>query len=206
MLDEKDYSAIKYIWTILEDRTGIMWIGHHFFGIMKLNLYKSQFTAYNNLTSNTLTKFDVNPYSFGYQRQFMDRNLMGMDYTKFKKKPTMLPGMSWVNVGMLLLDCFEEIYPGIFWLGTTGGVLEFNTLTGKSHDPLPEGRIAENLRNDWVMDMLKDQNQLYITTYDSGIFVYDLIKKRLSQFSYPENAKILRYNNYDYVPHQTKKW
>ena len=193
MLDEKDYSAIKYIWSILEDRTGILWIGHNFFGIMKLNLNKSQFTAYNNLTSSISTKFDVNPIHLDIKGNLWI-GTYGDGLYKIQKETNHVTrydlGERWNGI-----NCLEETYPGIFWLGTPGGVLEFNTLTGKSHDPLPEGRIAENLRNEWVFDMLKDQNQLYITTYDGGIFVYDLIQKKLSQFSYPENAKILRCNN-----------
>ena len=71
-----------------------------------------------------------------------------------------------------------EIYPGIFWLGlSNAGVLEFNTHTGKFHDPLPEGKIADELRHRQVNDILKDQNQLYLTS-DIGLFVYDLTKKR----------------------------
>ena len=101
------------------------------------------------------------------------------------------------------IHCFEETYPGIFWVGLEEGVFEFNTLTGKTHDPLPEGRIAEKLSISWVNDILKDQKQLYLVT-NSGIFVYDLIKKRLVQFLYPQNDSILLLNNQIFSPIKLK--
>jgi hypothetical protein len=99
--------------------------------------------------------------------------------------------------------CMEEINPGIFWMGTNGGLLEFNTLTEKFHDPLPEGTIANKLRNAMITNILKDDDQMYFSS-SAGIFVYDSIKKRVVQFSYPKNDSILYLNNWMVSPLKLK--
>ena len=85
------------------------------------------------------------------------------------------------------IQCFEETYPGIFWLGCNG-LYEFNSLTGKFRDPFPAG-IADILIGHTFTGFLRDQNQVYFASY-TGIYVYDMLKKRLFQFEYPQNDSL----------------
>ena len=84
-------------------------------------------------------------------------------------------------------QCFEETYPGVFWLGCNG-FFEFNSLTGEFRDPFPAG-IADILNGHTFTGFLRDQNQVYFASY-TGIYVYDMLKKRLFQFEYPQNDSL----------------
>jgi signal transduction histidine kinase/ligand-binding sensor domain-containing protein len=201
MLDKKDYLTTKYTWSMLEDRTGMLWIGHRTFGIMKFNPDRSQFISYKDLVSNTFTSTDILDIHFDTKDNLW-MGAYGGGLYRFQKENNLITRYDLGERGNRI-NCFEETYPGIFWVGFDEGVFEFNTMTGKSHDPLPEGKIAENLRNTIVTNMLKDQNQLYITSWD-GLFVYDLIKKRLVQFLYPRNDSILLLNNQMFSPIKLK--
>jgi ligand-binding sensor domain-containing protein len=102
------------------------------------------------------------------------------------------------------INCMEEIFPGIFWMGLSeGGLFEFDVKTARFRNPLPEGKTANNIRWEQVNDILKDNNQVYVTT-SYGIFVYDVKKKRLVQFSYPPNDSILYMNNWITSPVRLK--
>jgi signal transduction histidine kinase/ligand-binding sensor domain-containing protein/DNA-binding response OmpR family regulator len=190
ILDKKDYLSYKTICSILEDRSGVLWIGHKYFGITKFILNGSPFISYNNLVSNAFTSVYVSPIHFDFKGNLWIGTYFGGLY-KIQQQTNQITRY---DLPYNSVACIEELNPGIFWVGTPGGVFEFNTFTGKFHDPFPKGEIAANLRWSGVSDILKVQNQLYITT-SSGIFVYDFLKNRLVQFSYFKKDSILLSNN-----------
>jgi hypothetical protein len=79
--------------------------------------------------------------------------------------------------------CMQESFRGLFWIGLSSGILKFNSKSGKFRDPLPDTRIANNLRGAQVWDLLKDGDRLYIAT-TFGLFVYNYLNKELYQFSF----------------------
>ena len=169
------------IQSIIEDRSGMMWLAHQRTGVSKFNPDRSRFIYYQNSARYNLTVLQAD----------LEGNLWLGDYTRglyrIRKETGLIKCYDLGLYGNQIV-CLKEIVPGIFWVGTQKeGVLEFNSFTGKFHDPLPEGRIAQNLRHTQVNDIFKDQNQIYFTS-SQGIFVYDLLKKKLGQFSYPDDS------------------
>jgi signal transduction histidine kinase/ligand-binding sensor domain-containing protein len=201
ILDNKDYLSIKYTCSILEDLSGMLWIGHGTFGIMKFNPARSQFISYNSLTSSTFTNLNINPIHLDIRGNLWVGAYGGGLY-RFQQETNKMQRYDLGATGNNIV-CMEEIYPGVFWLGlSSGGVFEFNTMTAQFYDPLPPGNIANNMRWTQINDILKDQDQLFLTT-ESGLFVYDLIKKKLVQFSYPRNDSI-GLNNWTVSPIKLK--
>jgi signal transduction histidine kinase/DNA-binding response OmpR family regulator/ligand-binding sensor domain-containing protein len=76
--------------------------------------------------------------------------------------------------------CMTETRPGIYWLGCSRGVLEFDTRNGFSRDPLPGGAEADLLRTSPVRDISCKGSRVYMASED-GLFIYDLRQQRLSR-------------------------
>jgi len=198
MLDKNDYTeGSKYINCILEDRSGMLWIGQIYSGIMKFNPDRSPFLSYNNLARSTFTNLDITTIRLDIKGNLWI-GVWGGGLYRIQKETNQVTRYDFGKYGNDI-NCIEEINSGAFWIGTNEGVMEFSTSTGKSRDPLPVGKTAENLRAAFVSGILKDHNQLYFTT-GSGIFVYDVIKGRLAQFSYPKKDNVPFNNNWTISP------
>jgi len=192
MIDKNDYKNFKNICSILRDRSGILWIGDWYFGITKFNPDRSQFISYNNLSGDKITVTDINPINFDFKGNLWIGTAEGGLY-KIQRGTNHMTRYYLDKPGNNS-SSMEEIYPGIFWVGFESGLLEFNTLTGKFHNPLPEGEITNKLSNALVSNILKDQNILYLTT-SNGIFVYDLSKKKLVRFYFISGDYSIAYSN-----------
>jgi len=169
---------------IFEDRSGVLWVGHVYYGIIKFNLNQSQFTSYNNLVINDFHGNDINSifkdnignlwigtFGGGLYKIAQESNKVTIYDLGFPKN---------------FIICMQESSPGIFWIGLYTGILEFNTYSGKFRDPLPNNRIANNLRNSTVMDLKKVGKEIYIATM-RGVFVYNYNNKQLYQFSFDKD-------------------
>jgi ligand-binding sensor domain-containing protein len=200
MHDNKDYLTVKYNCSLLEDRAGTLWIGDRNFGLMKFSQDRSPFISYNDMEGNIMKGFNICPINSDNKG-----NLWLGDYGsglyRFQKETNQMTRYDLGFPGNNIVT-MEEIIPGILWIGTNTGVIEFNTLTGKFHNPLLEGGIAINW-NVLVTGILKDLDQMYLTS-NVGLFVYDLTKKRLIQYSYPENNTIHHRNDYTGAPVKLK--
>ena len=194
MPDKKDNINSKNTCSMIEDRSGILWTGHQFFGIMKFNPEKSLFMTYNNLKGSSFAGFIINTIHLDGKGNLWIGTSGGGLY-RYQKD---IGQVNRYDLGAARnnITCIEEISPGIFWIGLgNGGLREFNSQTVKLRDPFPQGSTAKNIRWEQVNDILKDHYQVYITT-SFGLFVYDLTKKRLVQFSYPANDSIRYMNNW----------
>jgi signal transduction histidine kinase/ligand-binding sensor domain-containing protein len=192
MPDKKDNISIKNTCSMIEDRSGIIWTGHQSFGILKFNPEKSLFMTYNNLTRSSFAGLSINTLHMDLKGNLWIGTSGGGLY-RYQKETGQ---MNHYDLGAVEnnITCMEEISPGIFWVGLGhGGLLEFNSQTVKLRDPLPEGTTGNNIRWEQVNDILKVYHQIYITT-SYGLFVYDITKKRLVQFSYPANDSIYMNN------------
>lgn len=173
----------KLIKSIFEDRSGQIWIGHIYFGIITFRL-EQKFTSFNDLVSKDFLSSDINPIfidvlknkwvgSWGgglYKIQSKDNGIKHYDF-----------GLPWDNI-----NCMTETSPGYFWIGSCGGILEFNMLTGKHRDPLPEGRTADILRKSAIREILKDGDQIYIASM-CGLFVYSISGRKLYHHVFNKN-------------------
>jgi signal transduction histidine kinase/ligand-binding sensor domain-containing protein len=199
---KEDNLSSKYTCSIIEDRSGIMWTGRQSFGIMKFNPEMSHFISYCSLTSPSFEGFSVNTVHLDFKGTLWIGTNGGGLY-RYQRETGRMTRYDLGATGNNITS-IEEISPGIFWMGLSdGGLLEFNSLTLKLCDPLPEGSTNNNIRWNLVNDILKDQHQVYITT-SYGIFVYDIPKKKLVQFSYPRNDSISFMNNWITSPIRLK--
>ena len=189
---EDDILNFKQIQYIFEDRSDVMWAAHSLSGISKFNLIKPQFTSYKNLVINNFANDDIDliykdsadnlwisTFSGGfYKIQPGNKKVMHYDLTSPKNR----------------IICMQEVSPGFFMIGLNNGILEFNSESGKFSDPMPDTKIANNLRFTGVSDMLKDGDQLYIGTI-SGLFMYNILNKKLLQFTFNNNDSVIDYSN-----------
>ena len=150
--------------------------------------------SYNDLASNTFTSLNITAIYLDIKDNLW-LGAWGGGLYKFEKGTNHITRYDLGLYGNQI-NGITETNSGIFLLGlSNAGVLEFDTRTGKFHDPLPEGKMADELRHRQVNDILKDQTQLYLTA-DIGLYVYDLTKKKLVKFSFPQNDSILHENNW----------
>jgi signal transduction histidine kinase/DNA-binding response OmpR family regulator/ligand-binding sensor domain-containing protein len=189
---EDDIVNFKQIQSIFEDRSDVIWAAHSLFGISKFNLIQSQFTSYKNLIINNFTDDDIDliykdtpgnlwigTFSGGfYKIQPGNKKVIQYDTGSLKNR----------------IISMQEVSPGFFILGSNKGILEFNSESGKFSDPMPDTKIANNLRITGVADMLKDRDQIYIGTI-SGLFIYNILDKKLFQSTFNDNDSVIDYNN-----------
>ncbi len=186
-----DFSRMK-VHSILQDRTGNLWIGLFQKGVFLLR---------------------NNPYRFNYiGSKFYDQNLIGSSSVTaiYKDKSNFL----WIgtdNDGMYRLDnqnnvrhfartgspnsisstvmCITETQKGEMWLGSyLHGLALFDKNSGecKYFNQKPdflEGSTFENKINAMVCD---NENNLWIGTHGEGIFVFNTnTRKYVKQYSFP---------------------
>jgi signal transduction histidine kinase/ligand-binding sensor domain-containing protein len=163
------------------DRTNLVWSGHQYYGLIKFNISRSNFTSYQNLISRTFTSLDINPiYKDNKENLWIGAYKGGIyklnPFTSAVKKYD--PGYP-----SNIIITFEDVGNNTFWVGGDLGVQQFNCLTGEYFDRLPDSDNKKILNKSQVWDLLKDGNQLYMGT-TNGLFIYDFKTNKLHRFSY----------------------
>src|SRR5664280_38982 len=175
LTDPEDIGYNKIIQDIFEDRTGVIWVAQSYYGISKFNLIQSQFTSYKNLIFNNFKSADINPILKDNKDNLWIGTFGGGLY---KIQPNNLKVTRYdLSVRRNNIICMRETDNGTYWIGLSPGIIEFNSFSGKFRDPLPHGKIADNLRGSVVWDLLKDGNNLFIGSL-CGLFVYDIPNKK----------------------------
>jgi len=184
LTDPQDAGYDKELRDIFEDRSGMIWVAHDYFGLSRFNLIQSQFVYYKNLVTNYFTSTDINPIYIDHEGNLWVGTFGGGLYKIPKERNVAFRydlGIPRNNIVAMQLSS-----PGVFWIGMFPGLLEFDSKTGKFRDPLPDTKIANNLRGTSVWDMLKDGDNMYIATI-SGLFAYSIKHKIIKQFSFNKN-------------------
>jgi signal transduction histidine kinase/ligand-binding sensor domain-containing protein len=166
---------------IFEDRTGIHWAAQSYYGVSKFNMIQSQFRLYKDLISKNFKSTDIGPiFKDNAGNLWIGTNGGGLYkiQPEINKVTQYDPGPQKNSI-----LCLQELSSGLFWLGLSEGILEFDSNSGKFRDPLPATGIAKNLRGAMIWDFLKDGNQLYIAT-SFGLFVYNYLNKEVYQYSF----------------------
>ena len=187
LTDPEYFGYNKNIQNIFEDRTGVLWTVNYYYGITKSNSIQSEFHSYKNLIINYFNSTDINPifkdsignlwigsYGGGLYKIRKD-NFKVTQYDLIMQKNNII--------------CMQETSTGYLWIGLNPGIIEFNSYTGKSFDPLPDTRIAKNLRGAFVLDLLKEGNRMFMGT-QCGLFLYDITGERLFQYSFIKNDSL----------------
>jgi len=188
LTDPKDIGYTNYVRDIFEDRSGEIWITQSINGLSKFNLVRTQFANYNHLVFNYFSSSDITPiYKDAMENLWI--GAFGGGLYKINPGNNKVTRYDLGNV-----RCLQEVSPGKFWIGQITGIVEFNTSTGKSQNPFPKSKIAANLNDAVVFNMLKDGNQLYLATI-IGLFVYNQLNRELYQYSFNSNNFYYNYSN-----------
>lgn len=176
--------TLKQVKTIFEDRTNIYWVAHPGNGISKFKLIKSQFESYNNLVTRNINPPDINSLIKDEEGNLWIGANSDILYKADPKSHSVIP----YNSGFpnRKITCIREKSPRIFLIGLYPGILEFNSGNGQFSDPLPDTGISDNLRSSAVIDMLTDNDLVYIATV-SGLYIFNTHDKNLSQFTFNKN-------------------
>jgi signal transduction histidine kinase/DNA-binding response OmpR family regulator/ligand-binding sensor domain-containing protein len=180
-IPEDENSISDGIDNIFEDRSGIFWIGYQQTGILKINPDRTRFQANPDFKKCNITILQHDGEGNLWLGSYAD------GLFRIGKKSGLVTKYDLGMYGNQIV-CLHEMQPGIFWIGTSNiGLIEFNSLNGRSRNPFTKGKIAERLRQTQVNNILKDKNLVYLTTA-SGIVAYDLIKEKLTSFSFPDSS------------------
>lgn len=173
------YGYTKTIRDIFEDRSGVIWTAQEYYGITRFNLNGYQFNSYKDLIIKNFTSSDINPlhkdrlgnlwigtYGGGLYKMQENNFSISKYYMHLQKNN---------------IVCMAEISPGLFWIGTDRGLVEFNSSTGKSGDPAPAALKSINQNETYIWDILKDNDLMFIGTGD-GLYLFDLITENLTHY------------------------
>ena len=172
---EPEGEGIRTIFSLMKDRTGLIWAGHQYGGIRKFDPEGNCFTSYKKLVRLHFSNYDLNPI---YKDE--DENLwigtLGGGLHKISKEGKV--------VNYLITDdairdksgngviSLLEIEKGIFWIGAANGIWQFNARTGKSSKLFTDTRFGE--LNNYVYDIQKINKYVLFTVWGEGLFVYNL--------------------------------
>ncbi len=177
--DSHAYLYGKDFRAIMQDKSGVLFMGQNYSGVMKSSLGKSVFASYVGLVKNNFSSDEtksiiedqhgniwIGNTSGLYKISASDHKVAGFDQGLAKKE----------------VSCIIQTDHDILMLGLNKGIMTFNILTGKFEDPINPAvsQAADNLRKIQVYSLLKDGNRVYISSA-CGIFVYNCKNRKVLQ-------------------------
>ena len=185
-----DFSEGK-IHTIMEDRDKNLWVGLFQKGIVLMPKQENPFEYYGNKSIH------YNPIGQGCVMsiyQDSNRHLwVGADNegifeldAEGKRLRHYQPGNDPRSMANTIM-CMYEDTNGDFWLGTyTRGLAKLNRRTGECEYPLP-------VDNEKIFSITEDRHKnLYIATFGSGFYQYNLVTKEVKHSSKDETGDLTR--------------
>lgn len=176
--DPEYYGYTKSIRFIMEDRSDIVWTAQDYYGITRFNLTGSLFNSYKELIVKNFKSTDVNPL-YRDDQGHLWVGTYGAGLYKVRSG----------NYAITHIDMFQKknnvlaitkIKEALVWIGTDRGIVEMNTQTGTSGEPVLADLKEINRRELYVWDILKAGEVVYIATED-GVFAYSFKEKTLFQ-------------------------
>lgn len=185
--DPEYYGYTKTISDIFEDRSGVIWTAQDYYGITKFNPERSQFNSYKNLIVENFRSTDLNPifrdktgnlwigtYGGGLYKMQAGSHRISR-YNMFMQKNNII--------------CMQEVRPGIFWIGSDRGLIEFDAATGESGFPASPALLTFKQKEIFIWDILKDNDIIYIASLD-GLFIFDGQEQNLLHYSLVKNDSL----------------
>ncbi len=174
------------IWTIQEDKFGILWIGTGN-GLFKLNKATGKFI---HLEYDSTDPGSISHNSILIIREAKDGTMWfgtgaGLDRLDFKtgkfihywRESPNREKIIWTNNSKYWIETIFEDNEGILWLGTNGGLVEFNAKEGTFLNYLFTSEDKQNRINAICQD--EDSGSLWLGTVD-GLLAFD---KKIKKFS-----------------------
>jgi signal transduction histidine kinase/DNA-binding response OmpR family regulator/ligand-binding sensor domain-containing protein len=173
--DPEFYGYTKTIRDIYEDKSGVIWTAQDYYGVTKFNYYGSQFNSYKNLIKADFKSTDIVPIYKDLKRDLWIGTYGGGIYKLSQgsgkiEKYTMYQQKD--NIIAIL-----EFKPGLFWIGTDRGLVEFDVNKGKSGNPSSKVNYF-NIKEIYIWDILRDNDLIYFAT-GKGLYVYNIARDSL---------------------------
>jgi len=182
-----------WVWTLLVDSSGDLWVGTYGGGLNLFNREKGTFKHYKNDENdiNSLVNNRVRVILQDRNDQLWIGTDNGLDvfnpeteeFIHYQHDPDKKNSLA----NNSILSLFEDI-SGNLWIGTNGGGLskwdsELGTFTNFIHDPADPSSISSNK----IRAIYEDNNgNLWIGTYDAGL---DILNRLDNSFThYPHNT------------------
>jgi len=174
---------------LFTDKQGNLWIGSGG-GLSLYNYDTDNFTTFksNKNDENTLSDPDV-AYIFQDSRGriwvagYSGLNLFNV---KTKRVKRFLYTKNRDDIAAHHITSITEDNQGIFWLGTEGGLVQFNSTTGAINTYVHGGK--NSLSNNLVNTVFKNADgNLYIGTRGGGLDFFDIKTKAFTNFRHQQN-------------------
>lgn len=191
------------ILSVLEDKSGVVWVDAYQTGINKLvnreRLFKPVFNDPGNksaLNKNSVFAFKEDPTG-----NIWLGTLSGLK--KYDPKNNSIEDFSFKNESdrkdsKNLIHSLDIDNQNNLWAGTNAGLLKFDLKKEKFISLPKEITLQKKLINNKITSILfNGENKIWFGTYQSGLFLYDVNKKSIKHFSF-ENTDFIS-NQEDFI-------
>lgn len=194
---------------LFEDKQGNLWIGSGG-GLSLYNYDSNNFTTFkaNKDDENTISDPDVSYIFQDSKDRIWVCSYAGLNLfdVKTKKVKRFMYTKNRDDIAVHHITSIAEDNAGTLWLGTEGGLVQFNPANGAATTYMHTGK--NSLSNNLVNTVFKNsEGNLYIGTRGGGIDLFDIKTKTFTNFSHnPSNTASLVNNNVlSIVPGKFKK-
>ena len=194
---------------LFEDKQGNLWIGSGG-GLSLYNYNTNNFTTFraNKDDESTLSDPDVAYIFQDSKNRIWVCSYSGLNLfdVKTKKVKRFLYTKNRDDIYSHHITSMTEDNDGIFWLGTEGGLVQFNPATGATTTYVHTGK--NSLSNNLVNTVFKNPDgNLYIGTRGGGLDLFDIKAKTFINFSHQPNnpASLVNNNVFAITPGKFKK-
>jgi len=183
MYDRNDALSIStnIIWSVFEDRSGIIWIGTEGGGLCKVIPNSKQFLHIkshpndpNSLTSNNISIL----YNDSFGRIWAGTKRQGItivDYHHGRFSHLRNNEKEQNSIASNNILAISEAPKGIFWIGTDGnGLDKYNEKTGEITHYINDPLVSTSLSNNYIHFLFADKNDdLWIGSWGGGLSKYN---------------------------------
>ncbi|MFW6131686.1 MAG: two-component regulator propeller domain-containing protein [Candidatus Aminicenantaceae bacterium] len=211
-LNSQDPTTLSnnYIYSIYEDKAGILWIGTRFGGVNKLDPKTEKFVHYmnNQDSSNSLSNNQVNVIFedssgklwFGTENGLNKFQRENERFTRFFHNPDDPHSLSHNNI---LSICEDR--EGMLWIGTEEGLNSFDQKKGKFKRYLSDSNDPYSLSDNTINSIYEDSKGVLWIGTEKGLNKYDQGRDRFINFFHsPDNPDSLSHNHISYIYEDSK--
>lgn len=172
------------LFTSFQDHTGVMWTGSNNTGLSKINLSNIKFKTIN-MDNGLNNKFII---SFGQAGDYLLIGTDGGGLNIWNRKKNTFEYILNRNIQQNRIFSITEVKPGIYWLGTSDNILEFNIATKKiSSLDAGHSELSKRFVNQFIKKiLLASDGHIWLGT-QNGVVRYNHDTHVIETFNPTEN-------------------